>query len=77
MFKRFFFVSHDVGNFLFSLCVQARFVFELLDFEQKGTLDVLDFLHIAEVLKIRLKDINREWQKKNDHHLGDLSLSGL
>eukprot|EP00116_Pleurobrachia_bachei_P000954 sb/3461216/ len=35
--------------------VQSRFMFQLLDWEDKKYLDVLDFLHITELLKLDLK----------------------
>ena len=38
--------------------LQSHFMFQMLDWEQKGQLDVLDFLNIAEALKLHytLKD---------------------
>ena len=35
--------------------LQSQFMFDMLDWEQKGYLDVLDFLNITEALKLNYK----------------------
>eukprot|EP00117_Sycon_ciliatum_P045095 scpid7900/ scgid3483/ len=40
--------------------LKAKFVFDLLDFEQKGCLDVLDFLNISELFNINIKQLDLE-----------------